>query len=179
MMKAAQKSIEYRLAHGGGHTGWSRAWIINFWARFRNGEKAHENLVALLAHSTLPDLFDTHPPFQIDGNFGATAGIAEMLLQSHQTAKTWDNAQEFPVNGLGIIELLPALPAAWASGSVQGLRARGGFEVDMVWSNGKLESATLHSIVGEPCILRYGEKSARLTPRPGQVLRFDRNLQAL
>jgi alpha-L-fucosidase 2 len=179
MMNAAQKSIEYRLAHGGGHTGWSRAWIINFWARFRNGEKAHENLVALLAHSTLPDLFDTHPPFQIDGNFGATAGIAEMLLQSHQTVNESDKAAEPPVNGVGIIELLPALPAAWASGSVRGLRARGGFEVDIVWSNGKLESATLRSILGKPCVLRYGDESIRLSTRPRQAVKFDRNLHAL
>ena len=138
-MAAARKVIEHRLANGGGHTGWSRAWIMNFWARLRDGKKAGENLRALLSKSTLPNLFDNHPPFQIDGNFGGTAAMAEMLLQSHEYIS--DSGTDVDAqNDLGPghhIVLLPAVPIHWNEGKIVGLRARGDVTVDMAWRNGK------------------------------------------
>jgi alpha-L-fucosidase 2 len=176
VMSAARKSIEYRLAHGGGHTGWSRAWIISFWARFRDGEKAYENVIALLQKSTLPNLFDTHPPFQIDGNFGATAGIAEMLLQSHQeeTRGTVPRAMSTRV-----VELLPALPKEWGSGSVKGLRARGGFEVALFWKDGRLSRAEIRSLLGNSCLVRSGAKVLELATKPGRSYNLDGDLKPL
>lgn len=160
---AARKALEGRLAAGGGHTGWSRAWVINFWARLGDGDKAGENVHALLAKSTLPNLFDTHPPFQIDGNFGGVAGICEMLVQSHA----------------GEIELLPALPKSWPTGSVKGLRARGGYEVDVTWQGGRLTSATLRNVTGAGLgKVRLGPKVVELKVRKGKAVSFDANLTA-
>jgi len=134
LAKAARAVLERRLANGGGSTGWSRAWIVNCWARLEDGEAAHSNLLALLQSSTRPNLFDVcgmkaNSPFQIDGNLGGTAGIVEMLLQSHG----------------GVVRFLPALPSAWPAGSFRGLRARGNLEVDCTWRNGKAAVATLRA----------------------------------
>lgn len=155
---AINRSIEGRLSNGGGHTGWSRAWIINFYARLGESEKAYENVKALLAKSTSTNLFDFHPPFQIDGNFGGTAGIAEMLLQSHINDEN-DNT---------IIHLLPTLPEEWATGRISGLRARGGFELDMVWENNQLISVTISSKNGGRCKLLIDGKFTDLMLAEGE-----------
>ncbi|WP_019639608.1 glycoside hydrolase family 95 protein [Paenibacillus fonticola] len=151
LAEAAKITLQRRLDHGGGHTGWSRAWIINFWARLLDGEQAYYHTRELLRNSTLPNLLDNHPPFQIDGNFGAAAGIAEMLLQSH----------------LEHIRLLPALPEAWPQGRVQGLRARGGFTVDIEWTSRQLAKSVIISESGKQLRL-YVEHPVRIIASDGR-----------
>ena len=140
LAKAAKVVLVHR---GDGATGWSMGWKLNQWARLQDGNHAYTLFGNLLKNGTLDNLWDTHPPFQIDGNFGGTAGITEMLLQSH----------------LGFIQLLPALPDAWKDGSISGLCAKGNFEIAMVWENGKLKEATILSKAGGNCTIKYAGKT--------------------
>ena len=160
LFNAARAVIDHRLKHGGGHTGWSKAWLINFYARLKDGDAAYAHLRLLLAEKTLPNLFDDHPPFQIDGNFGACAGVAEMLLQSHA----------------GDIELLPALPQAWPEGKVCRLRTRGGFEVDLTWAEGGLTRARIVSHQGGVLRLRYGSAQLEVELGAGKTLEVNGSL---
>jgi alpha-L-fucosidase 2 len=151
---------------GDGGTGWSKAWKINFWARLHDGNHAYKMLAEGITGNTYPNLFDAHPPFQIDGNFGGTSGMVEMLLQSHvRDAK-----------GNYEIEFLPALPSAWPSGSVKGLRARGGFEVDITWHNGKFDSARVRSLRGNPAMFRYSGNTQEITTVQDATYRVDDQL---
>ncbi|MBI3921806.1 MAG: glycoside hydrolase family 95 protein, partial [Armatimonadetes bacterium] len=141
LAQAARVSLERRLDAEGGHTGWSRAWTVCFWARLREGDEAHHHLKHLITDFATDSLLDLHPPriFQIDGNLGGTAGVAEMLLQSHN----------------GVLRILPALPSSWPEGKVTGLRARGGFEVDIDWSEGSATQVRVRSLNGQSCRISF------------------------
>jgi alpha-L-fucosidase 2 len=161
---AARNSLDVR---GDGATGWSLAWKINLWARLRDGDRAHKLLSNLLRDKTLPNLFDTHPPFQIDGNFGATAAIAEMLVQSHVADP----------NGGHFIDLLPALPSAWPEGNARGIRARGALTVDLQWKEGKLHTARITARQPGAFTVRYGEKSITRALQSGETVQLDGSLK--
>ncbi len=163
LFEAARKTIEYRLSHGGGHTGWSRAWIINFYARLLDGEQAYKHLELLLQKSTLTNLFDTHPPFQIDGNFGGTAGIAEMLVQSHRD----------------FIHILPALPASWENGLIKGLKTRGNYTIDIEWIEGMLASVTITAAHSGPCKLKYRDKEIILECEKNKTYKLNTDFEQL
>lgn len=160
---AARKTLEGRGDDG---TGWSLAWKINMWNRLLDGDHAYKLLTVLLSTKTLPNLFDNHPPFQIDGNFGATAAIAEMMVQSH--LRTSDGGFE--------VHLLPSLSTALPNGYVKGLKARGGFEVDITWKNGILSEARIKSALGGKLHVRLGQKTAEFDTKAGEVIILNANL---
>ena len=168
MMQAAKQSLLYR---GDGGTGWSLAWKINFWARFQDGNHAYKlihNLLSPAEHperkpkgGSYPNLWDAHPPFQIDGNFGGAAGIVELLIQSH----------------LNRIDILPALPDAIATGFVSGVCARGGFELSFNWHNGELQNVQVLSKAGKKCTLKYRNNIIAFETEEGGTYSFDQQLK--
>ena len=160
LFAAARQSLDFR---GDGGTGWSTGWKINLWARLRDGDRAHRLLSLLLAKNVYPNLFDAHPPFQIDGNFGATAGMAEMLVQSH----------------LAGIDLLPALPSAWPQGTVQGLQARGGVTLDLAWTEGRLHQATFHPALDGTITVRSGSLARTLPLTVGRDVHLNEHLESV
>lgn len=174
---AAVRSLE---ARGDAGTGWSLAYKLAMWARLGDAERAHRLLRAHLSPArkesdgqrwtggTYPNLFDAHPPFQIDGNLGGAAAIAEMLVQSRADHAVPGQSAD--------VDLLPALPLAWASGSVKGLRARGGFEVDLDWEGGRLIRSRIRSSLGGRCRVRYGDRSAEIETSPGDEVVLDERL---
>jgi alpha-L-fucosidase 2 len=168
LANAVKKSLELR---GDKATGWATAWRLCLWTHLGDGDHAFSILKHLLSPGlTYPNMFDAHPPFQIDGNFGGAAGIAEMLMQSRLSV-SGDGSQ---ISNLkSEIELLPALPSAWPTGSVKGLRARGGFEVDLSWRDGKLVEATVRSLQGGAAQLRCGAVTQELKLAKGETFRWD------
>ncbi|MCB0637227.1 MAG: hypothetical protein KDC54_11450, partial [Lewinella sp.] len=151
LFAAADRTLQYRLDHGGAGPGWSRAWIINAYARLLRGDVAHAHIRLFLLRSIYPNLMDIHPPFQIDGNFGFTAGLAEMLLQSHE----------------GLLRILPALPAAWPDGEVRGLKARGNVTVSIAWENGRLTRLELQTEADQPVRVFYAGRLVEVEMRKG------------
>jgi len=149
-------------ARGDVSTGWSTAWKINLFARLAQGNRSYDLIRQLFRQCILENLFDTHPPFQMDGNFGYTSGVAEMLLQSH-----------IKEGSSYIIQLLPALPDAWSSGEVKGLRARGGFVVDMSWKNGKLVASEIKSLLGNRLSVNYNGKAFSTDTKAGKTNNID------
>ncbi len=185
LWRAAQQSLRFR---GDAATGWSMGWKINLWARFLDGDHAMIIVRNLLQPAgkgrsgLYPNLFDAHPPFQIDGNFGFTAGIAEMLLQSHVTVARMEGAGRGlhappPSWGPFVIHLLPALPSEWPQGQVRGLRARGGFEVDMTWAQGRLQRAVIRSVGGTEVRVLYRSQWRDITVKPSGTIVLDGDLR--
>ena len=163
---AARRTLEARLANGGGHTGWSRAWLICFYARLGDGNEAERHLRLLLGKSTLPNMLGTHPPFQIDGSFGVAEGVLQMIAQSHRTEGSG-------ADRVRIIDLLPALPDAWPEGRISGMRLRGGAEIDLVWSRGAIVSAKIRTSGREALRINLGGRGAIAeVTRDGEAVRL-------
>jgi alpha-L-fucosidase 2 len=183
LANAAKKTLDVRGDDG---TGWSLAWKINFWARLLDGDHAYKlikNQLRLVTSSgtnyreggTFPNLFDAHPPFQIDGNFGFVSGIDELLFQSQEM---YENPS-LPGKDLYVVDLLPALPHVWPTGSIRGVRVRGGFELGMEWKEGILVRASLKSIKGRSCTVRYGTKAVQVNIQPGKSIQMNKDLNIL
>jgi alpha-L-fucosidase 2 len=183
LFAAVKKSLEFR---GDEATGWSMGWKINLWARLLDGDHAYlilRNLIRPAIAGAKPrsglyvNMFDAHPPFQIDGNFGAAAGIAEMLLQSHDPHATPTSLTPVQRGQAGYIHLLPALPKSFPTGSVRGLTARGGFQVDLTWRDGKLASAAVRAAESKPLKIRYAGKEIEIQAQPGRTYRLGPDLR--
>jgi alpha-L-fucosidase 2 len=160
---AAQRTIDHRLNHGGAGTGWSRALMINMNARLLDSTALQQNIRKFMEISVAPNLFDEHPPFQIDGNFGYTAGVSEALLQSHE----------------GFLRILPALPGTWRNGMVKGLMARGAIRVDLQWENGRLKKLGLHSASAQSCVLNYSGRQVSVNLPAGRTIFLDGTLNVI